>query len=207
MTTLVRRRARKQPAEVRHEEILDAAIRVFARSSYHAAGTADIAREAGIAEPTIYRHFTSKRELYLAAVERSAGEVIEAWQEIVARTPDAAAALDAIGHWYRTSVITNPDLLQLRYRATANPDGEDVRELLRRGYEGVHGVVAGVIRRGQEQGAFSRSVNPEGAAWLFTGIGQVIDLAMLVGIESLLSESVIEAVGDTFEWGLAVDHD
>ncbi len=205
MTTPTRRRARKQPAEVRREEILDAAVRVFARASYHAAGTAEIAREAGIAEPTIYRHFSSKRELYLAAVGRSASDIVEAWQGIVARTPNAAEALDALGQWYRTSVAGNADLLRLRYRATAETDGDDVRALLRAGYESVHAVVAGVIRAGQGQGVFNPAVDADSAAWLFTGIGKVIDLGMLIGIESLTTRAGIEAIGDTCARSLALD--
>ena len=57
------------PAAERRQAIVDAALPVFATGSYSGATTADIAREAGISEPILYRHFASKRELYLACLE------------------------------------------------------------------------------------------------------------------------------------------
>src|SRR5579883_477404 len=117
--TTGRTRARKQPAEVRRETVLDAAMTVFAQQPYRAAGTAEIAREAGIAEPAIYRHFSSKRELYLAAVQRTCDMVEEAWRAIIADSPDALQALQAIGEWYETSVHANNVPVRLRMRAIA----------------------------------------------------------------------------------------
>ncbi len=60
-------------ADERRQAVLDTACRVFAVSSYRGATTAEIAREAGITEPILYRHFGSKRDLYLACLE-------EAWR-------------------------------------------------------------------------------------------------------------------------------
>lgn len=180
--TAKRTRARKQPAEVRRETVLDAAVRVFAGSPYRSASTAEIAREAGVAEPTIYRHFESKRELYLAAVERTASMICEAWRQIVARTPNACEALEALGTWYEQGVLTNPDLLRLRQRAVAEAEDDEVRRLLTDGYGGIHDIVRDVIRRGQEQGVMNRQVNADGAAWLFVGVGQVLDLGVLTGL-------------------------
>ena len=58
-------------AEARRQAVLDTACRVFSRSSYRGATTAEIAREAGISEPILYRHFGSKRDLYLACLDEA----------------------------------------------------------------------------------------------------------------------------------------
>ena len=63
------------PAEERRAAVLDTACRVFSRCSYRAATTAEIAREAGITEPILYRHFASKQALYLACID-------DAWERI-----------------------------------------------------------------------------------------------------------------------------
>ena len=42
---------------------------VFSTGSYSGATTAEIAREAGVSEPILYRHFASKRELYFACLD------------------------------------------------------------------------------------------------------------------------------------------
>jgi AcrR family transcriptional regulator len=176
-------RARKQPAEVRREELLDAATHVFADTPYRAAGTAEIARQAGVAEPTLYRHFGSKRELYLEALERTATMIIDAWRHLTGNTVGSRETLTAIGDWYVRKMIENADLLRLRHRAAAEADADDVREVLRRGYDEVVQMIAAVIRGGQERGEISREVEPEAAAWLFVGIGQVIDLSVMMGAD------------------------
>ena len=63
------------PAAQRRDAIVAAALRVFAQGSYGGATTAQIAREAGVSEPILYRHFASKRDLYFACLE-------EAWSQL-----------------------------------------------------------------------------------------------------------------------------
>ena len=71
-------------AEERRQAVLDTACRVFFASSYRGATTAEIAREAGISEPILYRHFGSKRDLYLACLD-------EAWRGFRAFAEEALA--------------------------------------------------------------------------------------------------------------------
>src|SRR5262245_29149000 len=72
------------PAGERRQAVLDSACRVFFASSYRGATTAEIAREAGISEPILYRHFGSKRDLYLACLD-------EAWRSFRVFAEDALA--------------------------------------------------------------------------------------------------------------------
>ena len=57
------------PAQERRQTIVEAALRVFSSGSYAGATTAEIARAAGVTEPVLYRHFASKRDLWLACLE------------------------------------------------------------------------------------------------------------------------------------------
>lgn len=56
--------------ERRREEILDAAVTLFARHGYHDADTQVLADTLQVAKGTLYRYFASKEELFLAAVDR-----------------------------------------------------------------------------------------------------------------------------------------
>ena len=58
------------PAAERRALVLDAALRVFGRDGYAAARLDDIATEAGVTKPIVYRHFESKKALYLALLKR-----------------------------------------------------------------------------------------------------------------------------------------
>jgi AcrR family transcriptional regulator len=70
MSTQQENRRRVLPEAERKEMILDAALEVFAKHGYESSDVDDIARLAGIGKGTIYRHFDSKQNLFLALVDR-----------------------------------------------------------------------------------------------------------------------------------------
>lgn len=198
MSTIVRQRARKQPAEVRREELLDAAVRVFARESFRGAGTAEIAREAGIAEPTIYRHFSSKRDLYVAALGRCCELVGSAFRQIDEANEDALDALMGMGEWYDRSIRESPAQLQLRMRAESETNDDDVRVTLSTAYRSLVDLVAALVRRGQAQGVFKPHISADGAAWMFMSIGQIEDLTHMLGMDGEETQTCFMELGQLF---------
>jgi AcrR family transcriptional regulator len=72
-------RPRRLPADERRRTIVQAALRVFSSGSYAGSTTAEIAREAGVSEPLLYRHFPSKRDLWAACLEAAWVEFREAF--------------------------------------------------------------------------------------------------------------------------------
>ena len=65
-------------AELRRDEILDAAERVFAEKGYHEAGIADIAADLGIGHGTFYRYFRNKHDIAATVLERVVARIAEA---------------------------------------------------------------------------------------------------------------------------------
>lgn len=65
----------KEP-DVRRQEILDGAIRVFAGKGYDKTTIADIARELNISQGLCYRYYASKEEIYDAALEKYADLIV-----------------------------------------------------------------------------------------------------------------------------------
>ena len=88
------------PAEERRASLLACACGVFSGGSYRGSTTAEIAREAGITEPVLYRHFESKRDLYLACIDETWRRIRGLWDEVVAAEPDPAAWIAAMGQAY-----------------------------------------------------------------------------------------------------------
>ncbi|MFZ3131530.1 MAG: TetR/AcrR family transcriptional regulator [Desulfosporosinus sp.] len=60
---------RKKTVKKRRQDILEAGLKIFAEKGYNGSTTAEIARAAGVAEGTIFRHFTTKKELLIAVLE------------------------------------------------------------------------------------------------------------------------------------------
>src|ERR1043166_8441388 len=63
--------------EARPQEILDAALAVFAEKGFAAARMEEVARRAGVTKGTIYRYFPSKEELFKSLVRVAIGGTLE----------------------------------------------------------------------------------------------------------------------------------
>jgi TetR/AcrR family transcriptional regulator len=82
-------RSRRMSAEKRRETILAAALAVFAERGLEGGRLREIAARAGITEPYLFRHFTSKAELYEAAVTEPLIRLIERFEEQITLIPGA----------------------------------------------------------------------------------------------------------------------
>lgn len=65
------------------ERILDAADRMLARFGYQKTTADDLAREAGIGRRTVYVHFTSKEEIFLASIDRVVERLVDELKRIL----------------------------------------------------------------------------------------------------------------------------
>lgn len=198
-----RRRAPRRPAHERREAILQAATRVFAEASYRSAGTVEIAREAGVGEPTLYRYFTDKRALYLEVLRRSGDHILEEWNRVARTHTQPLEAISAIGAWYLENVREEPEPLRVRARAVADSQEEDTRAIVRDAYLHVFQFVRELFAAARDQGLIDRQVDLDAAAWLFMGVGQVIDLVSLLDMEERLDGPVFGGIQQLFRRALA----
>ena len=158
------------PAAERRQAIVEAALRVFAGSSYSGATTAEIARAAGISEPILYRHFASKRDLYLACLGAAWESLRAAFDERLAALGDREA-VNAIGQAalaFHASGEVKPSMLWMQALNEAGED-EEIRSFLRRQLREVHDYVAGAVRRAQAEGGVPADRDADAEAWLFVG--------------------------------------
>jgi AcrR family transcriptional regulator len=175
----------------RRAAVVETACRIFARRSYHGSTTAQIARETGVTEPVLYRHFASKRELYLACLDAVWERVQTLWEKALQREPDPGNSLKAIGKAYlEERGAGRVVLVDLWIQAlTEAADDPEIRRALRAQVREVHDFVAGVIRRAQEAGGVIADRDADAEAWIF------ISLGLLTTIDRRLNN----IVGDEFE--------
>lgn len=186
-------------AEARRAAVLDTACRVFSRSSYRGATTAEIAREAGISEPILYRHFGSKRDLYLACLD-------EAWETFreeaaTAMAEDPVGCLGVIADRYmakgnRLRVVD----LWIQALTEATEDAV-IAKALRRQIREVHDFFADVIRDGQKRGVVHQDRDPEAEAWIFVGGGLLATMDSRLG--GLLGDDLQRVRTERRRWMLA----
>ena len=178
MSTAVR-----MPAAERRQALIDTAIRVFSEGSYHGTTTAEIARAAGISEPILYRHFASKRELYLAALDHVWGKARASWEDALATTSDVRGAFEAMGRTHVTIRDCKFQMAELWVQALGEAaEDPELRKHLRRHMREVHDFIADVIRRGQAEGALNPNRNADAEAWSFLAGGVLGMVGRRIGL-------------------------
>jgi AcrR family transcriptional regulator len=173
----VEQRIRKS-AEERREEILEVAVRHFATGGLHGTSTEAIAREAGISQPYLFRLFRTKRELFLACVDRADGRVSEVFRRAAAAAPEGER-LKAMGSAYIDELL--PDrhaiLMQMQgYVATSDPD---IQAHVRSNFERLVAEVS------ELSGA------EEGEVWTFFAHGMLLNVTQSLDLA---------AIADKNEW-------
>lgn len=132
---------RRVPAAERRDALIEAAVHHFAHGGLQGTRVAAIAAEVGVAQPYVFSLFPTKRDLFLAAVERCFAKVAalfetagEDFDEHGPQEPDEDKLI-AIGHAYVDSIGDSPDLLLLQLQAyAACGDDEEIQTAVRRQY-------------------------------------------------------------------------
>jgi AcrR family transcriptional regulator len=161
--------AKRLTAGARRQAVLDTACRVFSRSSYRGATTAEIAREAGISEPILYRHFGSKRDLYLACMDEAWRSFRAICEGALAGDPEKSLGAIADAYMVRGRKIRVIDL----WIQALNEASEDkvIAAAVRKQIREVHDFFADVIRDGQRRGIVHADRDPVAEAWIFVAGG------------------------------------
>jgi AcrR family transcriptional regulator len=123
---------RKSAAE-RRDEILEAALVEFAAHGLDGGSTEAIARAVGISQPYVFRLFGTKKQLFIATVERCLRGTLEMMHTASAGLK-GEAALEAIGAAYGERLATDPAYLRSQMQAYAACEDPEIREVVRRGY-------------------------------------------------------------------------
>jgi AcrR family transcriptional regulator len=156
----------------RRAAVLECACQIFSKVSYQGATTAEIARTAGVTEPVLYRHFASKRELYLACLTEAWIECREMWEAAIAEEGDPALWVSAMGRSYLAAKDKRGYVATLWVQAlTEASEDPEIRRYIKRHMREVHGFVADVIRRAQQTGGILRDRDPDAEAWIFIALG------------------------------------
>ena len=135
-TTTSRKRV---PASERRDALIEAAVHEFAHGGLHGTPVDRIARRVGVAQPYVFALFGSKRELFLAAVERGFDRTAEIFTAAAAEYDPATAAPDvdllaSIGMSYERLVAEERDYLMLQHQAYAACDDPVIRDRVRQAF-------------------------------------------------------------------------
>ncbi|MEA2322309.1 MAG: TetR/AcrR family transcriptional regulator, fatty acid metabolism regulator protein [Solirubrobacteraceae bacterium] len=154
--------------------ILDAAVRVFARRGFNGCRVSDIADEAGVAYGLVYHYFRSKDEVLDTLFLERWNVLLDVIRELDGRDIAPRDKLYAISSFIVDSYRHDPELMKViivEVTRAANSFGRTHLDKIREAYD----LIAAIVERAQDEGAFKDAVTPRFAAMAFYGaIEQVL---------------------------------
>jgi TetR/AcrR family transcriptional regulator, fatty acid metabolism regulator protein len=189
--------SRSAAQEERRRQILEAAVRAFAKKGYHASRVSDIADEAGVAYGLVYHYFESK-EAVLEAIFR------EMWRMMLAAINSVESLDDSPREQLRKACAIvlrtwrdYPDVVRVLVREVAR-SGEQLQREVEEIAHAFHAFQR-IVERGQEAGEFRTDVSPQLAAWIVYGsLEEILTgwvLGRLPGSEDDIREAEQAVVG------------
>jgi len=153
----------------KRRQILDAAVRVFARQGFHSTRVSDIADEAGVAYGLVYHYFPSKDEVLNELFS-------ERWSLLVAAIEESdrdenktpRQKLEAVAGFIVDSYRHDPELMKViivEVTRAANSFGRTHLGEIRNAYD----AIAKIVADGQKEGAFRADIDPDFASLAFYG--------------------------------------
>lgn len=144
----------------KHALILSAATKVFAKKGFFNARISDIAKEAKIADGTIYLYFNNKHDILISIFEKELGAIHNKTQEMIEKENNAEIMLRLFISNYLRAMKKNKffaRVLQLELRQT----DKQITEYRNNQFAAYINMLSSIIVLGQEQDLFRSDLNPD----------------------------------------------
>jgi TetR/AcrR family transcriptional regulator, fatty acid metabolism regulator protein len=186
------------------QQIIDAAVRVFARKGYWNSRVSDIARAAGIAAGTIYLYFETKEDILITVFRDKMAEFVSALWRAIAGEPDAVAKLRRLVTMHFEILEREPELAEV------------VQVELRQGQKFFRGpatqeiaayfaLIASVLEEGVASGQFRRDLPVKVATKMLFGAMDQMATSWVLGKRGYRLVDTAPTVADLFLQGIAAN--
>lgn len=178
----------KKTSGEKYFAILEGAERVFADVGYHRAQVSRIAREAGVADGTVYLYFENKEDILVSLFGKRMGNFIEKLKRELEQVVGAKDKIykvirfhfNWLGRRRQEAMVTQIELRQ---------SNQFVREGISRIMQDYFRLLERIVEEGQQNGEISREVDPRAARKMIFGtIDEVVTCWVLSGKDYQLVE-------------------
>jgi AcrR family transcriptional regulator len=186
----------QQPAKrtrVRGEErralMLHSAKHVFARSNYAEASTSELARESEVTEPMLYKHFGSKRGLFLAVLSEFSTQFLATLQDRISHRAEQDI-LDALEHViddYYAALKVDPETQRILFQAVIEARDPDVASCIGKHNRKVYDLIYQLIERAREKGYVDATISLDAATWGYMSMILALQYSLMLNLPREIS--------------------
>ena len=186
-------------AQDSRDEILKAAMHLFANRGFHETSMSEVAREAHVSKALIFWHFKTKEELFVAVLNRLLEPYFIDFAE-EAGVLDERAQIKKLVEFYLDFVRDNASSVRFFLAQMLHDQrfSEGLNEQVLKIYSGYRGMLVELIARAQQKGLCALRFTPEAAAgFLLSALNGILIEHLFVANNPLDSD---EAVAMVSEW-------
>ena len=189
----------------KHAKIISAAIKVFAKKGFFTARISDIAKEAKVADGTIYIYFNNKYDILLSIFEEEIGKIFDTTQKLLAEEQDPQEMLKIYVNQYLKAMKKNKNLgevIQIELRQT----NKVIKNYRKNEFSAYTNIIAEIIKKGQDQGIYRPDILPDVAKRVFFGALDEVSRVWNVSLETHYTvEEITDQVLSLFLQGESLD--
>lgn len=152
----------------KHSKIITAATKVFAKKGFFNARISDIAKEAKVADGTIYLYFNNKFDILISVFEEEIGNLIEQVKKLLAAEDDPRKMLEIFAKKHLTVMKKNKNLaevIQIELRQSAKL----IKDYRNNKFSEYINIISSIIKLGQDQSIYRSTIQPGIAKRAFFG--------------------------------------
>jgi TetR/AcrR family fatty acid metabolism transcriptional regulator len=179
-------------AENKHSKIISAATKVFAKKGFFTARISDIAKEAKVADGTIYLYFNNKYDILLSVFEEEVGKIVEKTDKLLGNEEDPKKMLEIFTIQHLMAMKKNKNLaevIQIELRQT----NKVIKDYRNDRFSEYTGIIANIIKKGQDAGIYKPNIKPDIAKRAYFG---ALDEVSRVWNASLETHYTVEEISD-----------
>ena len=158
----------KRKSTEKYYKIIDAATDIFAKKGFHQARISEIAREAQIADGTIYIYFESKDDILISLFEAQMNVVLDNMVEKISEQNNPIKKLEKFALTHLQLIEQNKNLAEI-IQVEIRQSSKFMKEYKNEKFTQYLDLVGDIIQDGQEKGIFKKDVIPSVAKRAFFG--------------------------------------
>ncbi len=180
----------------KHSKIIHAATKVFAKKGFFNARISDIAKEAKVADGTIYLYFNNKFDILISVFEEEIGGLIEQVSQALAMEPDPRKQLEIFATRHLMTMKKNKNLaevIQIELRQSTKL----IKEYRNNKFSEYIDIISTIIKTGQAQGIYRTDIKPGIAKRAFFGALDEISRVWSISLETeyTVEETISQIMG------------
>ncbi|MGE5704964.1 MAG: TetR/AcrR family transcriptional regulator [Clostridia bacterium] len=185
----------------KYQAIIDAAVKVIAKHGYHNSQVSRIAREAKVADGTIYLYFENKDDILISVFNEKMGQFIETCRERIATAATLEEKLYILVQAHLSQLASNPDfavVTQIELRQSNPLLNQGIGEVLKNYLT----LIDGIIEQGIAEGKFRAEIDVRMARKMIYGtLDETVTSWVMKQCKYDLT-SLIEPIHNLFLYGL-----